>query len=156
MLRPKRMRPDGRGISLEAERSGPEAPVIYTPDEAAVVNAADGRRLVFFTVPEADLMIKRVLAGDPKEYTYRWAYHPGLKVHVLLFGWPNGEGAGLALEESRWAGILNQMLGTTDIYITTLPVAGLTGLDADAEEVRRILAGMTVWLPTVKFKPEGE
>ncbi|HEY8347453.1 MAG TPA: hypothetical protein VIL07_09320 [Symbiobacteriaceae bacterium] len=141
---------------MDQERSGPEGLVIYTPDEAAVTTAADGRRMVFFTVPEADLMIKRVLAADPKEYTYRWAYHPGLRVHVLLFGWPNGEGAGLALEEGRWDGILNQMLGTTDVYITTLPVAGLTGADADSEAVRRVLVGMTVWLPQVKFKPEGD
>lgn len=137
------------------EQQGPEGPVIYTPDEAAVAFAADGKKLVFFRVPEAELMIKRVLAHRPTEYSYRWAYHPGQRFHILLFGWPNGEGAGLALQEGVWDGVLNHMLGTTDVYLTTQPVAGRIHTGAPPEAIQEVLVGMTVWLPDVKFKPEG-
>jgi len=137
------------------ELSGDQVPVVYAPDEAAVGQGEDGRRMVFFTVPEAELMIKRVLAASPTEYSYRWAYHPGLRMHVLLFGWPNGEGAALALEEDRWSGILNQMLGTTDVYLTIHPVAGRIGPGAPLEALHKVQNGFTVWLPGVKFKPEG-
>lgn len=139
---------------MTEQLTGAGEPVVYAPDEAAVSTAEDGRKLVFFTVPEAELMIKRVLATEPAEYSYRWAYHPGLRLHLLLFGWPNGEGAALALEEERWAGVLNQMLGTTDLYLTIHPVAEKIGRGDDAEAVRRVQAGMTVWLPGVKFKPQ--
>lgn len=140
---------------MAEELSQDQVPVVYAPDEAAVSQGADGRRMVFFRVPEAELMIKRVLADQPKEYSYRWAYHPTLRMHVLLFGWPNGEGAALALEEDRWSGILNQMLGTTDVYLTIHPVAERISADASPEAVYKVQNGFTVWLPGVKFKPEG-
>lgn len=140
---------------MAEELTGDQGPVVYEPDEAAVSQGEDGRRMVFFTVPEAELMIKRVLADSPKEYSYRWAYHPSLRTHFLLFGWPSGEGAALALEEERWSGILNQMLGTTDIYLTIYPVAERIGAGAPREAVQKVQNGLTVWLPGVKFKPEG-
>lgn len=140
---------------MEMEESQAAEPVIYMPTEAATATAPSGRKLVFFTVPQLDLMIKQVLAERPKEYTYRWAYHPGQQVHVLLFGWPTGEGAGLAIPEGVGDAILNYMLGTTDIYITTHPVQAKLIGDVSAEVIQELVLGNTVSLPEVKFKPEG-
>lgn len=132
-----------------------QEPAIYMPTEAATATAPDGRRLIFFTVPELELMIKQVLAARPKEYSYRWGYHPGEKVHVLLFGWPSGHGAGLAIPEGVGDGILNYMLGTTDLYITAEPVQERMQGEVLPEVIDQIRRGMTVYLPSVKFKPEG-
>lgn len=132
-----------------------QEPAIFMPTEAATATAPDGRRLVFFTVPQFEMMIKQVLASQPKEYTYRWAYHPGQRVHVLLFAWPNGDGAGIAIPEGAGDMILNFMLGTTDIYLTTDPVQETLQGDVSAAEVERIVYGNTVHLPGVKFKPEA-
>lgn len=130
-------------------------PEIYMPTEAATATAPDGTKLVFFTVPQLEIMIKRVIADRPKEYTYRWAYHPGHRIHVLLFGWPGGEGAGLAIPEGAGDMILNFMLGTSHIYITTEPVQQALSGNISAEEIQRIILGTTVGLPDVKFKPEA-
>lgn len=129
-------------------------PRIYLPAAAATYVGEGGKRLLFFQVPELDLMIKRVLASRPREYTYRWAYHPVRRLHVLLFGWPCGEGAGIAIPEGAGDAVLNFMLGVSDVYITTEPVAGPDGGDLPAEALRRIRFGNTVYLPDVKFKPE--
>lgn len=137
------------------EQQTPAAePQIFMPAEAATATAPDGRKLVFFTVPQLDLMIRSVLAGRPREYTYRWAYHPGHRVHVLLFGWPTGEGAGLAIPEGAGDLVLQYMLGTTDVYITTEPVQETLSGNVSAEAVQKIVFGNTVHLPEVKFKPQ--
>lgn len=132
-----------------------QEPVIYMPTEAATATAPDGRKLVFFTVPQLDLMIKQVIAARPTEYSYRWGYHPGEKVHVLLFGWPSGHGAGLAIPEGVGDAILNYMLGTTDLYITAEPVQERLRGNVAPEVVDQVRRGMTIYLPNVKFKPEG-
>jgi hypothetical protein len=138
------------------EQQGPNAePEICMPTEAATATAPDGRKLVFFTVPQLDLMIRRVIAARPREYTYRWAYHPGQKVHVLLFGWPNGEGAGVAIPEGAGDMVLNFMLGTTHVYLTTEPVQETLSGNVSAEAVEKVIGGITVLLPGVKFKPEA-
>jgi hypothetical protein len=137
------------------EPFGGAEPEIYMPTEAATATAPNGRKLVFFTVPQLDLLIKRVLADRPREVTYRWAYHPGHKVHVLLFGWPNGLGAGLAIPEGAGDMVLNYMLGTTDLFITTQPVQETLQGNVSAETIQRIAAVNTVLLPDVKFKPEA-
>lgn len=143
-------------MGAEVETSEPmQEPEIYMPTEAATATGPDGKKLLFFTVPQLDLMIKRVIAAQPKEYTYRWGYHPGQRVHVLLFGWPSGEGAGIAIPEGVGDAILNFMLGNTDIYITTLPVQEPLRGDVPAEVVDRIRFGNTIYLPDVKFKPEA-
>jgi len=129
-------------------------PVIYMPTEAGTAIAPNGRKMVFFTVPQCDLMIKRVIAYRPKQYTYRWAYHPGHKIHVLLFGWPNGEGAGLAIPEGAGDMVLNFMHGTTDVFITTEPVQGALQGNVAADQIEKIVTANTVSLPDVKFKPE--
>lgn len=131
-----------------------QLPMIFAPTEAATAVAPDGRRMIFFTVPQLDVMIKRVIAERPKEYTYRWAYHPGHKVHVLLFGWPGGEGAGIGIPEGTGDMILNFMLGTTDVFITTQPVQERLQGDVSPEVILSIVEGNTVGLPDVKFKPE--
>jgi hypothetical protein len=138
----------------QTEHAGAE-PEIFMPTEAATATAPNGRKLVFFTVPQLDLMIKRVLAQRPTEVTYRWAYHPGHKVHVLLFGWPNGLGAGLAIPEGPGDLILQYMLGTTDVFVTTLPVQEPLQGDVSAEVIMKIVQGNTVLLPDIKFKPEA-
>lgn len=132
-----------------------QEPEIYMPSEAATATAPDGKKLLFFTVPQLELMIKQVLSAKPTEYSYRWGYHPGHKVHVLLFGWPTGQGAGIAIPEGPGDLVLNFMLGLSDIYITTEPVQDRLRGDVAAEEVDKIRYGTTVYLPDVKFKPEA-
>lgn len=131
-----------------------QEPEIYMPTEAATATAPDGKRMVFFTVPQLELMIKQVIADRPTEYSYRWGYHPGHKVHVLLFGWPTGQGAGIAIPEGTGDMVLNFMLGTSDLYITNEPVQERLQGNVATEEVDRIRFGNTVYLPGVKFKPE--
>jgi len=138
----------------EPFRDGQE-PVIYLPAEAGTATAPDGRKLVFFSVPALDLMIKQVLAEQPRQYTYRWGYHPRERLHVLLFAWPTGHGAGLAIPEGVGDPILHFMLGTTDVYITSAPTGDKLGGPATPEAIDQIRRGMTVYLPEVKFKPEG-
>lgn len=133
----------------------PTEPQIFLPAAAATSAGEGGRRRVFFQVPELDLMIKRVLASQPTEYTYRWAYHPGHRLHVLLFGWPCGEGAGIAIPEGAGDAVLHFMLGVSDVYITTQAVAGPQGAELPPEAIDRIRYGNTVYLPDVKFKPEA-
>ena len=135
--------------------AGGDEPVVYLPTEAGTAIAPDGRKLVFFSVPALDVMIKQVLAAQPREYTYRWGYHPGERLHVLLFGWPTGHGAGLAIPEGVGDAILNFMQGTTDVYITAAPVGDKLRGPVTPEVIDELRFGMTVYLPDVKFKPEG-
>ena len=132
----------------------PRDPEIYMPAEAATATAPDGRRLIFFMVPQLELLIKRVLAARPREYTYRWAYHPGHKVHVLLFGWPDGQAAGIAIPEGAGDAVLHDMLGTTDVFVTTEPVQERLQGSVDAEQIDSLVRGNTLHLPQVIFKPE--
>ncbi|MFZ5826852.1 MAG: hypothetical protein ACOY94_21380 [Bacillota bacterium] len=131
-----------------------QEPEIYMPTEAATATAPDGKKMVFFTVPQLELMIKHVISARPTEYSYRWGYHPGHKVHVLLFGWPTGQGAGIAIPEGTGDMVLNFMLGTSDLYITTEPVQERLQGNVSAEEIDKIRFGNTAYLPGVKFKPE--
>lgn len=130
-------------------------PEIYMPSEAATAIAPDGRKMVFFTVPQLDLLIKQVLADRPKECTYRWGYHPGHKIHVLLFGWPSGQGAGLAIPEGAGDMVLTFMLGLSDVYVTTEPVQQVLQGAVTGEKIQQIVMGNTVLIPEVKFKPEA-
>lgn len=130
-----------------------DEPQIFAPVGAATAVAPDGRRLIFFQVPQLDLMIKRVIAERPTQFTYRWAYHPGHKVHVLLFGWPTGEGAGIAIPEGSGDPILQFMQGKADVFITTLPVEErLTG-NVPASAIQAVIMDNTVGLPDVEFQP---
>lgn len=131
-----------------------QEPEIYMPTEAATATAPDGKKMVFFTVPQLEVMIKAVIADRPTEYSYRWGYHPGQKVHVLLFGWPTGQGAGIAIPEGAGDMVLNFMLGTSDLYITHEPVQERLQGNVAAEEIDRIRHGNTAYLPGVKFKPD--
>lgn len=128
-------------------------PPIYLPTDAAIASEPDGRKIVLFYVPELDVMIKQVLAAQPDQYTYRWGYHPGAQMHVLLFGWPTGQGAGLAIPEGAGDALLNYLLGLTDIYVTSHPLEELQG-GATPEAIDHVRLGNTVYLPDVKFKPE--
>lgn len=130
-------------------------PTIYMPTEAATATSPDSRKLVFFRVPQLDLLIKSVIASRPTQYTYSWGYHPGHKVHVLLFSWPGDLGAGVAIPEGVGDAVLNYMLGTTTVYITTEPVEEVLTGNVSAEKVQQIVLGNTVGLTDVKFKPEA-
>ena len=130
-------------------------PEIYMPTEAATATAPNGRKMAFFTVPQLDILIKQVIASRPKEYTYRWAYHPGQRVHVLLFGWPTGHSAGVAIPEGAGDAVLQYLLGITDIYITTEPVQARLSGNVQVEVIQEIVYGNTIGLPDVKFKPEA-
>lgn len=132
-----------------------EEPQIYMPEEAATAVAPSGRKLVFFTVPQLELMIKQVIAARPAEYTYRWAYHPVHKVHVLLFSWPDLPGAGIAIPEGAGDMILSFMQGTADVFITVERVQERMQGSVSASEIEAIILGNTVGLPDVKFKPEA-
>jgi hypothetical protein len=139
---------------MEENQANAAEPEIHMPLEAATATAPNGRKMVFFTVPQLELLIKRVIANRPKEYTYRWAYHPGHKVHVMLFGWPNGEGAGIAIPEGAGDAILSYMLGTTDVFITSEPVQEKLSGNVSPEVIQQVMYSNTVGLPDVKFKPE--
>ncbi|HWI65142.1 MAG TPA: hypothetical protein VNT75_25210 [Symbiobacteriaceae bacterium] len=130
-------------------------PVIYMPTEAATATSPEGRRMVFFRVPQLELMIKQVIAARPDQYTYSWGYHPGHKVHVLMFQWPTGQGAGIAIPEGAGDMILTYMLGTTTVYITTEPVQDVLSGNVSGEQVQKIVLGNTAGLTEVKFKPEA-
>jgi hypothetical protein len=130
-------------------------PEIYMPEEAATAVSPEGKKMVFFTVPQLDLLIKQVLAARPKSYTYRWAYHAGQKVHVLLVEWSSGQSAGLAIPEGPGDLILHFLLGTTDLYITVEPVEEKLKGSVSGETIAALVYGSTVALPGVKFKPEA-
>lgn len=136
------------------EQTPGQEPLIYMPSEAATATSPDGHRLVFFRVPQLDLLIKNVISARPTQYTYSWGYHPGHKVHVLLFGWPTGQSAGISIPEGAGDMVLNYMLGTTTVYITTEPVQEILSGSVSAEKVEQIILGNTVGLTEVKFKPE--
>lgn len=133
-----------------------ELPGIYVPAEAASVVAPDGRKLVFCYVPQLALPIKRVLGGRPREFTYRWAYHPGHRIHVLLVYWPLQDGTeeevGIALPEGEADRILDALEGEADIYLTAEPVRERLQGTVTHEEIARILAGTTISLPGVRFR----
>lgn len=129
-------------------------PEIYMPTEAATATGPDGRKLVFFTVPQFELMIKQVIAARPTEYQYRWGYHPGHKIHVLVFGWPSGHNGGIAIPEGAGDMVLNFMLGTTAVYITSEPVQDRLSGNVKPEAIQELVLGNTVGLTEVKFRPE--
>lgn len=133
----------------------PIEPEIYMPTEAATATAPNGRRMVFFTVPQFELLIKRVLASRPQEYTYQWGYHPQQQVHVLLFEWPGVGAGGIAVPEGVGDAILQYMVGTTEVYITVELVQEKLAGSVDPLVVEKIIVGNTVHLPGVQFKPEA-
>lgn len=126
-------------------------PTIIMPTEAATATAPDGRRLVFFTVPQLGPLIRKVMADTPSEVTYQWGYHPGERIHVLLFSWPNQQGAGLAIPEGAGDQVLLFMTGTTNLYLTTSPVQARLQGEVKAEVIDEIIRGETILLPSVKF-----
>lgn len=130
-------------------------PEIYMPVEAAAATAPDGRKLVFFTVPQLELLIKQVIAARPSEYSYQWGYHAGHKVYVLLFRWPELEGAGIAIPEGAGDAILQYMIGKTSVYITTEPVQERLSGNVAPETIHEIIVGNTLGLTEVMFKPES-
>ncbi|HYF91725.1 MAG TPA: hypothetical protein VD969_05735 [Symbiobacteriaceae bacterium] len=130
-------------------------PTIYMPTEAAMATAPDGRKLVFFTVPQLEVFIKNVIAARPNQYTYSWGYHPGHKVHVLLCTWPEEYSVGLAIPEGPGDAVLSYMQGTTAVYITSEPVQEALSGNVSAERIEQIVLGNTVGLTEVKFKPEA-
>lgn len=127
-------------------------PEIYMPEEAATATSPEGKRLVFFTVPQLNLFIKQTLASRHTEYSYRWAYHPVHKVHVLIFGFPDGTVAGIAIPEGAGDSILEYMdQQTTQVYVTTEKVQEKFRGDVSPNEVARVVYGNTVYLPDVQF-----
>lgn len=131
-----------------------DQPTIYTPTEAATATAPDGRKLVFFTVPPLAELADQVREARPREYTYRWAYHASQQTHVLFFEWPAVGGAGIAIPEGAGDPVLNYMLGSTEVFITSEPVMNRLRGQVAAETVQEIIQGRTLYLPSVKFKPE--
>jgi hypothetical protein len=132
-----------------------EEPIIYMPSEAATVFAPDGKKLAFFTLPEIDLLIKNVIAAQPAGFTYQWGYHAGQRVHVLFVRWTDQLALGVAIPEGVGDAVLAHLLGTTEIYLTTEPVQEQLAGTVDEKMIKRIIYGNTLYLPDVKFKPEG-
>jgi len=131
-----------------------QEPEIFMPTEAATASGPEGRRLVFFTVPQLDLFIKRVLASRPAEYSYRWAFHPSERMHILLCEWPSGHAVGLAIPEGVGDNVLHYMAGTTDLFLTTEPVQERLQGNIAFDEVHKIIRGNTLYLPDMKFTPD--
>ena len=125
------------------------------PAEAAAATAPDGRKLVFFTVPQLDTLIKQVLAAQPGKYSYQWGYHAEHKVYVLLFQWPGIDGAGISIPEGVGDLILHHMTGTTSVYITTEPVQERLSGEVSPETIRAVMVGNTIGLTEVEFRPES-
>jgi hypothetical protein len=133
------------------EPTDPTQPMIVMPVEAATATAPDGRRLVFFTVPQMGALIEEVHVARPATYTYQWGYHPTEKMHVLLFRWPGGPSGGVAIPEGAGDQILLFMTGTTDVFLTVMPVQGRLQGTVATGVVEEIINGPTVSLPHVKF-----
>ncbi|MFO7173059.1 MAG: hypothetical protein DIU70_008870 [Bacillota bacterium] len=145
-----------------AEGTGPggesmDLPPIYMPEQAHSALGPGGERLAFFYVPQLELEIKQVLAARPREFTYRWGYHPGHRIHVLLVYWPTGDGqgvqAGISIPEGPGDALLDFLqAGETDIFLTLEPLPEGLPESLPAAEVQRILAGLTVPLRGVRFQ----
>lgn len=127
---------------------------IFMPTTVATATGQDGHKKVFFTIPQIEGLIKRVRDSRPREFTYRWAYHPRHNVHVLFANWPSSDAVGIAIPEGTGDWVLNYMLGVTDIYLTTEPVEHLQGT-VNHDEIQKVASGNTVPLFGVKFKPDA-
>ncbi|BDG62312.1 hypothetical protein [Caldinitratiruptor microaerophilus] len=130
----------------------PELPQVFLPEGGLSVRAPDGRSLVFLRVPQLEVELKQVLAGQPDEFTYRWAYHPGYRLHVLFVYWPvqGGIQIGVGIPEGPGDGILAAMEGESDIYLTLEPLPEHQET-FEGEDLGKVVAGMTVPLAGVRF-----
>ncbi len=130
-------------------------PPIYTPEQAGTALGPDGRKLVFFYIPQLEAEVRKLLGAHPREFTYRWAYHPGHQVHVLLAYWPlepESVQIGVAIPEGPGDAILDMLQGESDIYITLEPLKDRLRDTMSGEEVTAITDGLTAGLVNVKFR----
>jgi hypothetical protein len=130
-------------------------PMIYMPTEAATVYAPDGKKLAFFTIPQLDLLIKNVLAGQPEGFTYQWGFHAGERIHVLFVRWTAEWAVGVAIPEGVGDAVLSHLLGTTEIFLTTHPVQDVLAGSVTEKAIESIVYGTTLHLPEIRFNPEG-
>lgn len=135
----------------DPESSLPVLPPIFMPEQAATAEGPDGRRLVFLYLPQAENIIRELLANPPTEYTYRWAYHAGQQVHILLVLWHDRAELGVAIPEGAGDSILAFMTGTCDLYLTLVPVQQVVQETMSHAEVQKIISGYTVPLPDLAF-----
>lgn len=132
-----------------------ELPQIFMPEQAGTALGPDGRKLAFFYVPQLEAQVHRLLGARPREFTYRWAYHPGHRVHVLFAYWPvapDGVEMGVAIPEGAGDAILDFLVGESDIYITLQPVKEKLRDTMTAEEIAALINGPTAGLIGVKFR----
>lgn len=133
---------------------GPE-PMVFMPNEVATLFAPDGKKLAFFTMPQLDLLIKNVLASSPEGFTYQWGFHAAERVHVLFVRWSEELAIGVAIPEGVGDEVLEHLLGTADLFLTTIPVEERLSGQVTEEAIEAIVYGNTVALPDIKFNPEG-
>lgn len=135
-------------------------PQVFFPEQAATVADGQGRRMVFLHTPQLDVEIKRVLGMRPEQFTYRWGYHPQHRIHVLLVFWPVQEGpgieVGLAIPAGAGDPLLDFLADGADLYLTLMPVAPAAGDELTPAEIQDIRAGLTVYLPGIRFQRSGE
>lgn len=130
----------------------PVLPPVFIPEDALSVESPDGRSLVFLRLPQLDVPLKQVLASQPEEFTYRWGYHAGHRLHVLFVYWPAGDGVqvGIGIPEGPGDGILAALEGESDIFLTTEPLPERRDV-FHKEDIERLTAGLTVPLVGVQF-----
>lgn len=130
-------------------------PRIFMPEQAGTALGPAGRKLAFLYVPQLDLEVKRLLGARPKEYTYRWAYHPVHQVHVLFALWPlqpDPVQLAVAIPEGEGAALLDFLVGESDIYITLQPIKGELEDTMTAEAIAALTNGLTAGLLGVRFR----
>lgn len=136
-------------------------PRIYMPEQAHTAAGPGGERLLFLYMPQFEIEIKQILAAKPREFTYRWGYHPGHQIHVLLVFWPLGQEqgvqAGISIPEGPGDALLDYLEGqTTDVFLTLEPLEGRLTERTPAQEIAALLAGLTVPLRGVRFQRRKE
>lgn len=129
-----------------------DLPPIFMPEQAATAEAPDGRRMAFFYVPQAEGLIKRLLADPPSAYTYRWAYHAGHRVHILFVWWHDREALGLAIPEGAGDQVLDFITGCADVCLTLVPVQQEFRERMGHQDIERIIGSLTVGLPALQFQ----
>jgi hypothetical protein len=123
------------------------------PEQGATVIAPDGRKLVFLRVPQLGPLLKQILAAQPTEVTYRWAYHAGHRVHVLFVYWNSGHQVGVAIPEDEGEQVLAFLEGTSDVFLTEAAVD--LPESASKEQLEAVIYSTTVPIPRVQFQRQA-
>lgn len=131
-------------------------PPVFIPEQAAVAERSAGQRLVFLYAPQVEKELRKVMGLRPSQVTYRWAYHPARRLHVLFAFWPltdeTGVQVGLAIPEETGAPVLAALEQGAALYLTCEPLESAEERNLTDGEIDALLAGVTVHLPQHRFR----